>query len=868
VIFFTRLAKRNIYLKTALIFGLITFLIQLSSALNQIPVRVYYFDTNQSFGNFYLTIIVQAFLQALLFGLLVTLLTGAAEALYRQHFPGKISLSKSFSLKGLRTKRAFYQLLIGMTLAVGFIAFQTLFYLVAEKYGAWIPAEVSYSDILNTAFPWIFVIFTGFIPAVTEEFTFRLFSTPFFKGIFKSKFVAILIPAVIWGFAHANYPNQPFWIRGLEVSLFGILVGFIFLKFGILTVLVWHYTVDALYAATTLMKSGSPYLLASGLIAAGLVVLLLIYNLVNYIIRRRFAEQEPLTNRQTRQLDQYKTGAPAKPEAQPKGIISYQPLSPQRHKLLLFLCGLFLLSFFVKTDRVGRFYEYTVPKSEITQTAEDFLKQKGFDPQQYRQALALEKNYQPDWGKYVLQHRDIPTLNRLLARYLRNSAVWYVRFFKEMDKEEFRVYVHPEDNAVVAFAHLLPEDAEGYDLSKELAMIRAKEYLASQEIDLAQFKIVEDYSQKLDNRTDHTFIFESDSGFAANIAQGRLRHKVMVKGDEIAEQQTYYKLPEEWRRTQHSQTTLDSIRLIFKIGAMLLLAVLAVVYIRSQFKFSQLAWRQVLYVVVVIGVLLVIRDLIFWNQVKIVYETSWSLKLWVLLWILATLVKTLLVSGLLFLLLCTVMIFYTDVNALMRRERALYSIKDGLLSAALLILGLLALQQGWSWACNRWDTMLVAPDFKLPHFLTSHVPVLDVAGPLLTKGIIAACGVVIGLYFIRTGVPNVTGRVLLVLVLIAVYLPNQADSAGELIGNYVYWGLIILWIGIAAHYFLQDNLPAYLYAGVGYFAVETVLALFQSHAVNARINAYLIILILAGVIIGLLLHDKELNLKAYFKLKS
>ncbi len=865
VVFFRRLANRDVHLKTALIFGLITFIIQLSSSMNQIPVSIYYFDTHQSFGNFYLSLIIQGILQALLFGVLVTLLTGAAEALYRQHFPGKTSLSKSFSLQGLRSKRAFYQLLIGITLAVSFIAFQTLFYLVAEKYGAWIPAEVSYSDILNTAFPWIFVIFTGFLPAVTEEFTFRLFSIPFFKGLIKSKFLAVLIPAVIWGFAHANYPNQPFWIRGVEVSLFGVLVGVMFLKFGLLTVLVWHYTVDALYAATTLMKSGSPYLLTSGLIAAGIVVLLLLYNLSSYMMRGKFAAKEPLANREAGKVTKFKAPPPTKPAEPSQGIITYQPLAPQRQKLLLFLCGLFFLTLFVKADRIGGFYEYRVPKTEITQTARAFLKQKGFDSQQYRQVLALRKNYQPDWGKYILQNGDIDRLNRLLARYLRNSTVWYIRFFKEMDKEEFRVYVHPADNEVVAFEHLLPEQAEGYDLSKELARIRAKEYLAGQQVDLSQFEIVEDYSQKLDNRTDHTFIFESDSGFAANMAQGRLRYRVMVKGDEIAELQAYYKLPEEWRRAQHSKTTLDSIRLMIKIGAILLIVILAVIYIRSQFKLSQLAWRQALYIVIAVGGVLIFRDLLFWNQAKLVYETSWSLNLWFLLWVLAILIKTILVSGLLFLLLSTVMIFYPDVNAIMKRERSLYSIKDGLLSATLLILGLLALKQGWIWAYNQWQGILISPDFQIPRFLSSNFPVFNVAGPILVRGITVASGVAIGMYFLRESMTKMHWRVLLLLVLIAVYLPNQADTPVELLGNYVYWGMLILWVALAAQYFLRDNLPAYFYAGIGYFSVEMIFRLFRSQAVAARINAYLLILLLAGVVIGMLLSDRDLNIRQYFK---
>ena len=76
----------------------------------------------------------------------------------------------------------------------------------------------------------------------------------------KSRFLAVVLPAFVWGFLHSNYPQEPAYIRGIEVGLIGIVAGLVMLRWGIWATLIWHYTVDAFLISTSLLRSHGAYL--------------------------------------------------------------------------------------------------------------------------------------------------------------------------------------------------------------------------------------------------------------------------------------------------------------------------------------------------------------------------------------------------------------------------------------------------------------------------------------------------------------------------------------------------------------------------------------------------------------------------------
>src|SRR5207302_9051194 len=126
--------------------------------------------------------------------------------------------------------------------------------------------ELHYDGAGSTVVPWIGGSAIGLLAASSEEFLFRLFAIPLLQKVTKSNVIAVILPAFAWGFLHTAYPNEPPYIRGLEVGLIGIAVGMVMLYWGILATLVWHYTVDAALVGLLLIRSSSWYFKISGLL--------------------------------------------------------------------------------------------------------------------------------------------------------------------------------------------------------------------------------------------------------------------------------------------------------------------------------------------------------------------------------------------------------------------------------------------------------------------------------------------------------------------------------------------------------------------------------------------------------------------------
>jgi ribosomal protein S18 acetylase RimI-like enzyme len=174
------------------------------------------------------------------------------------------------------------------------MAYVVLFYIITTNYlGWWLPVTSEYSDIFATPFPFFYAFRAGLNAALIEELTIRLIGIGFFLWLFRGKYkwLAVLIPAVLWAFAHTGYLTFPIYARGVELTLVAVFLAFIFLKFDLLTTIMSHFAYNMMVTGIALLRSSEGYYQISGWVVVLTLALPLIPGL--YLTVRRYLRNEP-----------------------------------------------------------------------------------------------------------------------------------------------------------------------------------------------------------------------------------------------------------------------------------------------------------------------------------------------------------------------------------------------------------------------------------------------------------------------------------------------------------------------------------------------------------------------------------------------
>ena len=78
---------------------------------------------------------------------------------------------------------------------------------------------------------------------------------------------------MVWAFGHSTYPIYPVYVRGIELTIAGFVFGWIFLRYGLVTMLVAHYAIDAILLAMPLLLAAGGTYLVYGLVAIAFAAL-------------------------------------------------------------------------------------------------------------------------------------------------------------------------------------------------------------------------------------------------------------------------------------------------------------------------------------------------------------------------------------------------------------------------------------------------------------------------------------------------------------------------------------------------------------------------------------------------------------------
>jgi hypothetical protein len=781
IVLLVRIRLRDVRWRTAFLFGGIGAVLVFLAGLNLLPGSLYRYDTTVSFGGFLISRLFYTILAALGAGLLFLVMTAAAEPLYREAYPAKVSLSGFFTRRGLRTRRFLLSVVLGLTLTCFFFCYQEAFYTVALKLGAWAPMEVPYDDLLNTAIPWAFLLIIGFFPAVNEEFSARLFSIPFLRKYTRSAALAVILPALIWGFSHANYPNQPFYIRGVEVGLAGILVGLVMTRFNILATLIWHYTVDALYTGYLLFRSGKPYFVVSAALAGGLMLVPLGYAVVSYLRRGRFEEPEGLLNRDEPGPIPVAAKAPEEaPEIVPVAEEVRPPAtwSTRRRATVLLAAVVSLLLLLLPASRIDDAARPRVARSSALAEARRWLNGLGEDPASFRSAVAAQESATPLGEKYILQQAGTERLREEAEKYLPPRR-WLVRFYRPLETREYKVQLAVNDGRLMVYERHIAEDDSLPSLPLPEAQSLASRFLETQRVDLSLLELKEAASEKQPHRMDHTFLWEAREGDPRNVGQARHRVSVVVQGDQVGGYQQFLKLPEDWVRQRQQRTAVGSIRLILQIAAAGTIVGLLLWLLISGHRAGVVRWRRALLLSIPYAALAFLGAMNGWPEVQLRYDTSipWNVYL-------VTILVGLGISVVLGYLAAVISVAlattgwpqaWTLKHARVRREL----LPDAFLAAAAgVVLALVLDHLEWTWL-RLWPAQASPPELSMPSGASSLVPWFGAVYHAVRGSVLAIAAVagVLALLRLRS---QYRGWTALVVALGAIALvPPAAKTTGE-----------------------------------------------------------------------------------------
>lgn len=615
-VFVTRLLRGDLQLRLLLGIGIAAVILVTGTALNSFPSALAGYTTTESYPAFLASFAFGSVVRGIGIAMVLVVIAGAGEVLFRERLPGQLSVARIWNRGALTSKRVFLAFILGYTLVAFFLGYQVAFYLIAGKFGAWSPAEVPYDDMLNTAFPWIAVLFAGFYPALSEEFMARAFSIPFFEKVLRSRFAAIIAAGFIWGFGHATYPNQPFYIRGVEVGCAGVLIGFLMMRFGILPLLIWHYTVDALYTAMLLLRSGNRYYVISGGLASLVFAIPMLVSIVLYIRNKGFVPDERLSN-DTIPINPAPERSAQAPE--PQWTFPSMPVTPGKLLACVLLVALAIGAIALRLPSMDDAVDYSITADEAKRIASRV----GPPPSAGMRMIAIPVEGFRSWDRdSTREDGGVPNgaFDGPAAGYiLRNgmpmqslidvmktkipTATWMTRSFAPQVKDEYFIEVDPHTSRVSGYHKYQDERRPGPSLDQPQAQAIAQGAFAGYGVDTGAFDLKEALSFQQPNRRDWLFHFQDKKPLVADAWR---RVSVRVAGAEVTQFTTTVKVPDSVYR---EPTTLLNIvfAVLRAIGALAILSLVVAGFVialrRQRFPWQRaLRWTLALAVIPLIGV--------------------------------------------------------------------------------------------------------------------------------------------------------------------------------------------------------------------------------------------------------------------------
>jgi len=558
--------ERWIVWKPGIYWGLFVSIITMISGLNFLPLSWLSYDTALSSSTYITQIIIFTLINSFVDFIIVFLSFVAAESLSRKAFPEHVQFWKLWTNNNGASFEVVGRTIGGYLIVALDLFFVVSFYFITATYlGWWVPSGPLFEpNMIATPFPWLSAVGMSLHAGFWEECLFRavplscaiLIGNKYGKKTFWLIF-ALILQAVIFAGAHANYPSYPAYSRLVELIIPSLFWGFIFIRYGLLPVIISHFAYDVVWFSLPLFTSNS-----SDLIFDKIMVIILTFIPIWVILRARL-----------------KTGSMFNISSNffnssfiPSEIIvktNENEFNAEDIKIdknyRFYMIAFFIISILSLSSYTDNKYSnLNIEKSrnEAISIANAYIQDNNIDLGDEWTVISQFDNGEISYeDRYIWNELSPDVYDKLLGTYLKN-AIWkirYVRFTGDLnDKAEEYVVIINNNGTVYELQHKIPENRKLDTVDEISARIVSKIYINEKfsliDEDIEEIKFEE---LKLPNRTD--WVFEYSDKKTYNMDDSDLRIVVKISGNKVVQSNQYLYVPQEWKNNDQEKNTIVNI---------------------------------------------------------------------------------------------------------------------------------------------------------------------------------------------------------------------------------------------------------------------------------------------------------------------
>jgi hypothetical protein len=440
----------------------------------------------------------------------------------------------------------------------------------------------------------------------------------------------------------------------------------------------------------------------------------------------------------------------------------------------------------------------------------------------------------------LLEHKSIKDSDQTY-RLATHLALWEVRYFRPLEKDEHHVFLDPSSGQVFGYRMMLDDNAPGASLSPEQAQTLAAKYVEEQGYHLSDFDLQSSEAEKRKAREDYTLVWQAKAGDPRNVADAHYRLEVDVAGDQVVSFARSIKLPEAWERARGSSTLVNSVLSFAGVLVGLAVAGAAVFLLVKQIRSGQVPWRPAAKVGALIAALMILAELNQWPTLDSQYMTSIPLSTWRLYNAVGLVVVPLLAGLLCWLLVGLAASLYPEAWNLLRSSSRRVWRRDAVVCIVLALAAGAGLNKLAALFASRSHAFAPVGIGVFPGLFNAALPGAGFFLRALVESLVFICGLGLVIFVIRFGWTKrawwLWAGILLALVALG---PASAHSVREFFAGWV-MSFVPLAVAVAIFFwFFRNNLLAYLGSAFCLQVAQPLLSLLSQQSAFYRSNGLLL----------------------------